>query len=289
MKSYSVKSNAKRYARRLAELNSYVAIEVIEPVLEDEEGGPWLPAIRIPADTPLDLKKRLHNAANETAVIHGLAEAFNDVDGDAGVYAVPAEDMSELADGVDVSHMVGGGDVVSVDLPYAEQGDMVERLLSEGLTVAAPDHTGAIILHEPEYTVEVGDEAEADSPLTPAEAKAVVDALATLPPPVKRTPEEIAKARQERRARIDAGEYKAPAPAAIKESKAPTKSELVLNAIKVEGGASVDDLIAITDWQRHTLRGYIAGALRARAAKEGLEIEAFKVKGQPTRYRALPA
>lgn len=319
MKSYSVKSNAKRAARRLVALHTFVPLEAIEPVLDIDDqvtdGGAWFPAVRVPSDTPDELKSRLFNSINGEAVIHGLASDAEPVN-EANEDAVIAAEGIRPEDGVDVSQMVGTG-AVTVDLPYSpEQAAIVERLLTEGHTVVAADHTGAMIKHEPEFTLEVGEGGdvatnrveipvegwndgrvveieetdgteEAEAPLTMADVKAVAAALATLPPRVKRTPEEIAQAREERRARIEAGAYKAPAVAATKTVKVP-KSTLVYEAIKAEGGASFVDLIALTDWQKHTLRGYIAGTLRKRAAKEGLEIEAFKVKGEPTRYRALP-
>lgn len=47
-------------------------------------------------------------------------------------------------------------------------------------------------------------------------------------------------------------------------------------------GASIDEIMAATGWQAHTIRGAIAGALKK---KLGLAVESEKVEGRGRVYR----
>jgi hypothetical protein len=48
-------------------------------------------------------------------------------------------------------------------------------------------------------------------------------------------------------------------------------------------------LEAATGWQRHTLRGYIAGTLRKIMRTVGRDIECRRAKGEATRYVMVTA
>lgn len=59
-----------------------------------------------------------------------------------------------------------------------------------------------------------------------------------------------------------------------------TKLELIVARLTRPGGATLDDLVAATGWQAHSIRGALAGSLR----KKGLAIVSEKVDGA-RRYR----
>ena len=68
MKSFSVKSNAKRFAKGLAD--KFPGIEAIEPVETEVGAKEWFAAVRV-VDHSID-KAALHASVAESAVIHGL-------------------------------------------------------------------------------------------------------------------------------------------------------------------------------------------------------------------------
>ncbi|WP_292291622.1 DUF3489 domain-containing protein, partial [Mesorhizobium sp.] len=92
------------------------------------------------------------------------------------------------------------------------------------------------------------------------------------------TPEEIEARRAARRQRI--------ATEGPKPAKAPkqTKAAKIIELVSRENGATFAELMEGTEWQAHTLRGYIAGTLR----KKGHNIVCRKIKGEETRY-LIPA
>jgi hypothetical protein len=47
--------------------------------------------------------------------------------------------------------------------------------------------------------------------------------------------------------------------------------------LRAEGGATIEELVAATGWQAHTIRGAMSGALRK---KLGLTVTSEKVEGQ---------
>ena len=61
----------------------------------------------------------------------------------------------------------------------------------------------------------------------------------------------------------------------------PSKVDLVEALLLREGGASIAEIMVATDWQQHSVRGAMAGALK----KRGLLITSEKVAGT-RRYRA---
>jgi hypothetical protein len=72
-----------------------------------------------------------------------------------------------------------------------------------------------------------------------------------------------------------------------KKAKAPasarsTKTDQVLELLRRENGATAAELLKITGWQAHSLRGFISGALRK---KQGLAVELVKVESGESRYR----
>jgi hypothetical protein len=57
---------------------------------------------------------------------------------------------------------------------------------------------------------------------------------------------------------------------------ATTKQEQVIAMLRLKSGATIDDLVDATKWQRHTVRGMIAGALKK---KLGLHVISEKAEG----------
>ena len=87
------------------------------------------------------------------------------------------------------------------------------------------------------------------------------------------------------------------APAAAKKAKTPkeatakdaapktregSKKAIVLDLLKRPDGATLVDVMATTGWQKHTVRGFISGAL---GKKMGLTVESFKTENGARAFR----
>ena len=64
-----------------------------------------------------------------------------------------------------------------------------------------------------------------------------------------------------------------------------TKQATLIAMLRAPDGATIEEIMAATDWQSHTVRGAMAGALKK---KLGLEVTSEKVEGRGRIYR-LPA
>ena len=62
-----------------------------------------------------------------------------------------------------------------------------------------------------------------------------------------------------------------------------TKQEAVIALLKSEAGATVEEIMAATNWAGHTTRGFLSGALKK---KLGLAVTSEKVEGRGRVYRA---
>jgi hypothetical protein len=97
--------------------------------------------------------------------------------------------------------------------------------------------------------------------------------------------------------RLDAPAAPQAAPVAPKKAKAakaatakegaPTaregsKKAIVIELLKRPDGASLKDIMAATDWQAHSVRGFISGSL---TKKMGLNVESFKRQDGERAYR----
>jgi hypothetical protein len=60
-----------------------------------------------------------------------------------------------------------------------------------------------------------------------------------------------------------------------------SKKAQVLELLKQEGGATLADLMSATGWQKHSVRGFISGAL----VKKGVAVESFKREDGQRAYR----
>lgn len=78
---------------------------------------------------------------------------------------------------------------------------------------------------------------------------------------------------------------KAKEPKAAPTPRTGTKQEKLISMLRAKDGASIDEIAAETGWQKHTVRGAIAGALKK---KLGLAVASERVEGRGTVYK-LPA
>ncbi len=60
-----------------------------------------------------------------------------------------------------------------------------------------------------------------------------------------------------------------------------TKQETVIEMLRAEGGATIDEIVAATGWQPHTVRGAMSGALKK---KLGLHVTSEKVENRGRVY-----
>jgi hypothetical protein len=72
-----------------------------------------------------------------------------------------------------------------------------------------------------------------------------------------------------------------PAPKARTPRKG-TKQAKLIEMLRAEGGATIDEIVAALDWQAHTARGAMSGALKK---KLGLTITSEKIEGRGRAYR----
>jgi hypothetical protein len=76
-----------------------------------------------------------------------------------------------------------------------------------------------------------------------------------------------------------------PAPAAAPREAKPregTKQSAMIELLRQPDGATLEEIAAVTGWQRHTIRGAMAGALKK---KLGLTIASDKVEGRGRVYK----
>ena len=61
-----------------------------------------------------------------------------------------------------------------------------------------------------------------------------------------------------------------------------TKQERVLTLLSQSEGASIEEMMQATDWQQHSVRGFLAGTVKK---KLGFSLIASKAAGDVRRYR----
>jgi len=97
-----------------------------------------------------------------------------------------------------------------------------------------------------------------------------------------------ARSRRERvrntRLPIDAGASPGTPPDAASAEPEPrmTKQEHVLVLLSRKNGASIPEIMAVTDWQQHSVRGFFAGTVKK---KLGFDLQSSKAEGKDRRYR----
>ena len=71
--------------------------------------------------------------------------------------------------------------------------------------------------------------------------------------------------------------------AAKTEARAGSKKEIVLALLRREHGATLGEIAKATDWQNHSIRGFVSGHV---TKKMGLKVESTRTDGERT-YRIL--
>lgn len=71
-------------------------------------------------------------------------------------------------------------------------------------------------------------------------------------------------------------------PGKFKTTVATTKSQILIALLKRPKGASIPELTKATDWQSHSVRGYLSGTLKK---KQGLTIASTRDDSKDRRYR----
>jgi hypothetical protein len=61
-----------------------------------------------------------------------------------------------------------------------------------------------------------------------------------------------------------------------------TKQERVLTLLSRPAGASIEEIMQATDWQQHSVRGFLAGTVKK---KLGFTLKSSKDEDEPRRYR----
>ena len=77
------------------------------------------------------------------------------------------------------------------------------------------------------------------------------------------------------------GQHDAAAAPETARRRSGTKQEAVIAMLRSEGGATIDEITAKTQWAPHTARGFLSGALKK---KLGLTINSEKVAGRGRTY-----
>ena len=75
---------------------------------------------------------------------------------------------------------------------------------------------------------------------------------------------------------------KTPAAESKSRTRADSKQAKLIEMLKRAQGATIDEIATAFDWQNHTVRGAIAGALKK---KLGLDVKSEKVEGRGRVYR----
>jgi hypothetical protein len=61
-----------------------------------------------------------------------------------------------------------------------------------------------------------------------------------------------------------------------------TKRDAVLKLLARPDGSTIDEIMAATDWQAHSVRGFLSGTVKKQL---GLNVTSERVEGEPRRYR----
>jgi hypothetical protein len=61
-----------------------------------------------------------------------------------------------------------------------------------------------------------------------------------------------------------------------------TKHDRVLTLLSRREGATIPEMVEATDWQQHSVRGFLAGTVKK---KLGFTLTSKKAEGEPRRYR----
>jgi ribosome-binding protein aMBF1 (putative translation factor) len=121
----------------------------------------------------------------------------------------------------------------------------------------------------------------AEMAVTPDRAK-LEKVLRKLPTEMTRLPKPAAKAKRVKAKKPAKAKAKAKAKAAKPAQRADSKQAKFIAAMRTARGMSIDEAAKAFDWQKHTVRGAIAGAIKKRL---GLKVEAEQDDKRGTVYR----
>ncbi|CUH39327.1 hypothetical protein JSE7799_02051 [Jannaschia seosinensis] len=68
----------------------------------------------------------------------------------------------------------------------------------------------------------------------------------------------------------------------VRRSRSGTKQERLIEMLRAEGGATLNEIVAATGWQPHTVRGAMSGALKK---KLGLQVSSEKIEHRGRVYK----
>lgn len=68
-----------------------------------------------------------------------------------------------------------------------------------------------------------------------------------------------------------------------RKTKATTKSYQIVSLLSRPSGASIAEIVKATNWQAHSVRGFMAGTLK----KKGVEVTSTREGDKDRRYRIL--
>ena len=91
-----------------------------------------------------------------------------------------------------------------------------------------------------------------------------------------------AKAKARQSPRSHPAVAKPPKPAEAQREERVTKQERLLTLLSQPEGASIEDMMQVTRWQQHSVRGFLAGTVKK---KLGFALTSSKLSGDVRRYR----
>jgi hypothetical protein len=164
--------------------------------------------------------------------------------------------------------------------PEAEEAEPASR----EVPAAEPEPTPAIVEAQPNEVVVVEAQVLAEQPEAAAESEPTPDPpVADAPVPVAEVaPETVPPASKPTRRKKEPKHAGEPKPATEpKTTRDGSKTAQVVAMLQREGGATLVEIMAKMAWQKHTVRGFMAGAIK----KAGYAVESFKPEGGERTYR----
>jgi hypothetical protein len=90
------------------------------------------------------------------------------------------------------------------------------------------------------------------------------------------------KARASHKSKSTPAVAEPPKPAKAPREGRVTKQERLLTLLSQPEGASIEDMMRATNWQQHSVRGFLAGTVKK---KLGFSLTSSKARDEPRRYR----
>ena len=166
------------------------------------------------------------------------------------------------------------GSAIEVDTAVAETVPADEPIPELAQTEPPLEHAA------PQATVEPAGADLAEQPTAAAEPEATVGAqVPDVAPAAAELTNQASPAKKAPKAK-----KAAKAPKAESSPRAGSKMAQVVAMLQREGGATLKEIMKQMGWQKHTVRGFVAGSLK----KAGYAVESFKPEGGERTYRINP-